>query len=70
MQILYAIFGTLAAAIAVVGRVFFYHAGKQNAELKSAEKTIEDIEKANNATVRVRSDKSLADKLRERYKLK
>jgi len=43
MQTLYALFGTLVAAIAVVGRVFFYHAGKTSERLKSEQRENEAL---------------------------
>lgn len=70
MQTLYAIFGTLVGVLAVVARVFFYRAGRNKERLKSQEKTLDDIEKANNAIVRAKSDKSLAQRLRDRYGIK
>lgn len=43
MQTLYALFGILAGAIAIVGRVFFYHAGKQAEQLKSEQRDNEAL---------------------------
>jgi hypothetical protein len=41
--------------------------GKADAENEASEEALKSVEEANNAIIRARADKSISDKLRERY---
>lgn len=68
MVYLYIIAGlvSVAIAIAIGGRWWFYRSGKKQERLENAEKIIKEVQKSNVAA----SDSAYDDQLRDRYGLK
>jgi len=54
---------------AIIPLVLARHIGKQDAKLKAAEETLDNVKKTNDAIARARADDSLARKLRDRFGL-
>lgn len=61
---------TLRNAYALIVAAFWYNLGKQASKQKTAETTLEEIDKANKAINTARSSKSYADFLRGKYNIK
>jgi hypothetical protein len=60
----------LVAAVVLYVIISSNRSGKNEEKLKQAEKVLENVKDANEAITRASSDKSVADKLRDKYGLK
>jgi len=60
----------ILAILSILGVVIKSYFESKNSKSDNAQEVLENVEKANKAINRAKSDSAISDKLREKYKLK
>ena len=60
----------ILAILSILGVVIKSYFESKNSKSDTAQEVLENVEKANKAIERAKSDSAISDKLREKYKLK